>query len=179
VLLYGSLPAYRELASGVTGPDVRQFEQNLYDLGYRGFTVDQTYSSSTAHAVGEWQEDLGLTETGTVGLGQVVYATDAVRVDSLDAAVGDDAQPGADVLAYTGMTRVVTVELDVSDQRLATKDAAVMVTLPDGKTVLGKITNTATVIDATDTDSGAGDDIETTIEVSVTADDPQALAGLE
>src|SRR6185503_15688932 len=37
VLLYGGVPAYRALATGVTGRDVRQFEQNLKALGYGGF----------------------------------------------------------------------------------------------------------------------------------------------
>jgi hypothetical protein len=84
-LLYGSLPAYRTLGTGVKGTDVKQFEQNLWALGYRGFTVDRTYSSSTASAVKEWQDDLDLAKTGTIDPGQIVYAADAVRVDSLSA----------------------------------------------------------------------------------------------
>ncbi len=59
-LLYGALPAYRRLADGSEGPDVRQLEQNLKAMGYTGFTVDDEYTSLTAEAVEEWQEDLGL-----------------------------------------------------------------------------------------------------------------------
>jgi membrane fusion protein, multidrug efflux system len=185
VLLYGSLPAYRVLASGTVGTDVAQFERNLYALGYRGFTVDQTYSASTASAVKAWQQDLGLDRTGTVELGRVGYAPGAVRVDSLAAAVGDAAQPGADVLEYTGTTRVVTVELDMSDQRLATKDAAVTVTPPGGGAVRGRITDVTTVISTSSSsgssgdDDGGDDDIETTIEVTVAIEDQQAVAGLD
>jgi peptidoglycan hydrolase-like protein with peptidoglycan-binding domain len=175
VMLYGALPAYRTLAPGTEGADVKQFEQNLYALGYRGFTVDTKYSETTAAAVKRWQDDLGLSETGTVEPGRVVYAAGQVRVDTLKASVGDDAQPGAGLFTYTGTARVVTVELDVSDQRLAVKDAAVTVTLPDGKTVPGKIANTRTVIKPAEGQNPAG----TKIEVTVTVDDEKVLVGLD
>jgi peptidoglycan hydrolase-like protein with peptidoglycan-binding domain len=183
VLLYGSLPAYRALATGTDGKDVKQFEKNLYALGYRGFTVDQEYTASTAAAVRDWQEDLGLQETGTVELGRVAYATGPVRIDSHDAAVGDLVQPGKSVLTFTGSSRVVVVDLDASDQRLARKGASVTVELPDGKTVTGKITKVQTVIDSGsggDGGGGAGDesDPETKIEVTVALGDKKALASL-
>jgi hypothetical protein len=100
-----------------------------------------------------------------------------VRVDAQTAAVGDEAQPGKAVLDHTGTARVVTVDLAVSDQRLAVKDAAVSLTLPDGRKAAGKITRTRTVID---TGSGNGqDEPETKIEVTVTVDDEAALSGLD
>jgi peptidoglycan hydrolase-like protein with peptidoglycan-binding domain len=145
VLLYGKLPAYRKLAPGVEGSDVKQFEQNLWALGYRGFTVDKTYSSATADAVQEWQDDLGLSETGTVDPDRIVYAAGPVRVDSLTAALGSVVQPGAEVLATTRTSRVATVDLDISDQRLAKKGATVEVTLPDGSETKAKIIGVETV----------------------------------
>jgi peptidoglycan hydrolase-like protein with peptidoglycan-binding domain len=145
VLLYGTLPAYRKLAVGVEGSDVKQFERNLWALGYRGFTVDSTYSSATADAVRDWQDDLGLSETGTVDPAAIVYAPAALRVDSRSVALGSLVQPGAEVLATTGTPRVATVELDMSDQRLAKKGAAVEVTLPDGNQTKAKITGVETV----------------------------------
>ena len=38
---------------------------NLSALGFKGFTVDDSYTSATASAVRDWQEGLGLPETGT------------------------------------------------------------------------------------------------------------------
>ncbi|MEN3309009.1 MAG: hypothetical protein V7603_5211 [Micromonosporaceae bacterium] len=175
VLLYGALPAYRALAPGTKGADVTQFERNLYALGYRGFTVDDTYSGSTATAVKKWQRDLGLPKTGTVELGRVGYAPGPVRVDTQKAAVGDAAGPGTPLLTYTGTSPVVVVELDVSDQRLARKGAAVGVTLADGRTVPGRIARSRTVIKPAE-----GQNPETTkIQVTVTVDDEKALAGLD
>jgi membrane fusion protein, multidrug efflux system len=174
VLFTGSLPAYRALAPGVKGPDVKEFEQNLWNLGYRGFTVDETYSSSTAAAVRDWQGDLGVTKTGVVELGRVVFAPAAVRVDGLKAAVGDQAQPGAALFTYTGTTRLVTVKLNPSDQRLAQRGAAVRLTLPDGTSTAGTITDVTTVVE-----DGDGGKSETKVRVTVTADDASKLAGLD
>ncbi|WP_370517929.1 efflux RND transporter periplasmic adaptor subunit [Micromonospora sp. MP36] len=180
LLLYGRLPAYRTLAPGLSGADVRQFEENLKALGYSGFTVDDDYTSATADAVRQWQDDLGLPETGRVELGRVVYADGAVRVDGHEADLGDPAQPGQAVLTYTGTARVVTVSLDVDDERLAKRGSKVTVTLPNGKDVAGTVSATETVID-TGTGGGAGGqgDPETKIEVTVTVADPKALTGFE
>jgi peptidoglycan hydrolase-like protein with peptidoglycan-binding domain len=169
VLLYGSLPAYRALTLNAKGADVKEFEQNLWALGYRGFTVDDTYSSSTVDAVKKWQKALGLPQTGTVDLGRVVYAPGQVRVAEQKAATGDPAS-GA-VLTYTGTARVVTVELDVADARLAAPGVAVTVKLPDGKSVPGKVTSTKTVIKPAEGNNPA----TTKLDVYVSIDDAPSL----
>lgn len=175
VLLYGSLPAYRTLESGVEGADVRQFEENLAALGYRGFTVDDTYSAATVTAVKKWQEDLGLSETGTVEQGRIFYAPGAIRVHAHKATLGEALKPGSALLTYSGTSRVVTVELDTSDQRLAVKDAPVTVKLPDREAVPGKIAKVETVIKPAEGQNEAS----TKIEVTITVDDESALAGLD
>jgi peptidoglycan hydrolase-like protein with peptidoglycan-binding domain len=176
VLLVGPLPAYRDLSSGAEGSDVKQFERNLAALGYDGFTVDDEYNSSTAEAVRDWQEDLGLEETGRVEQGRVVYAAGPVRIDAHSGNVGDPAQPGEAVMTATGTARVVTVLLDVEDQRLASKGAAVRVGVPGGEEVPGKITGVTTVIEESAEPEG---DPETKIEVTVSVTKPAALAGLD
>jgi peptidoglycan hydrolase-like protein with peptidoglycan-binding domain len=175
VLLYGSLPAYRALSPGTEGADVKQFEQNLYVLGYRGFTVGEKYSDTTATAVKKWQKALGLPQTGTVDLGRVVYTAGPVRVGTLKAAVGDPAQPGSALLTFTGTARVVTVELAVSDARLAHAGAAVGLKLPNGKTTTGKITRTLTVIKPAEGNNPA----TTKVDVFVSVDDESTLADLD
>lgn len=179
VLLHGSLPAYRTLRSGDEGADVKQLEQNLKALGYGGFTVDGEYTSATATAVREWQEDLGLAETGRVEPGQIVYAPAEVRVEGLGAAVGDLVQPGGSLLRYTGTARQVVVELAVDDQRLARKGAQVDVTLPDGRAVEGTIDLVETAVTTPAAGANGQSEPETTIEVTVTVGDPKALAGFD
>ncbi|MGE7384271.1 peptidoglycan-binding protein [Streptomyces sp. NPDC004126] len=145
VLLYGSLPAYRALAKGAEGPDVKQLEENLRALGHTGFTPDEEYTDATAKAVERWQGSLGLQKTGTVELGRIVFAPDAVRVAGLEAEPGQQTGPGQKVLSYTGTAKAVTAELDTADQRLAGQGTPVEVSLPDGAVVQGTIGEVATV----------------------------------
>jgi peptidoglycan hydrolase-like protein with peptidoglycan-binding domain len=175
VLLYGRLPAYRMLSPGLTGADVKQFETNLWALGYRGFTVDRTYSSATATAVKEWQDDLGLTQTGTVDPARIVYAPGPIRVEERKAAPGDAVGPGAPLLTVTGTARVAVVDLDVADQRLAKVGATVQVTLPDGTVKPGRITAAETVIE-----TGEGQQEDTTkVEVTIGFPAGKAPQGLD
>ena len=175
VLLYGTLPAYRALASGMTGTDVKQFEKNLWALGYRGFTVDRTYSAATAEAVRDWQDDLGRAETGRVEPDWVVYAPGPVRIDSRGSVAGDVVQPGAEVLSVSGTARVATVDLEVADQRLAKVGANVRVTLPDGSETAARITAAETVIEP-----GEGPEEDTTkVEVTVSFPAGKSPKGLD
>ncbi|GIE36333.1 peptidoglycan-binding protein [Actinoplanes italicus] len=175
VLMYGAVPAYRDLAPGAEGPDVAQLERNLTALGYDGFTADDEYTGSTADAVEQWQEDNGLPETGVVRLGQVVFASGAVRVDSLITEAGVSVAPGRDLLTWTGTGKVITVRLDVTDGALAKTGAPATVTLPDGERVTGKVTEVATVIEP---GSGADAEPTTEVEAQITLADPKAAAAL-
>jgi peptidoglycan hydrolase-like protein with peptidoglycan-binding domain len=162
-LLYGALPAYRTLTTGIVGADVKEFEQNLWKLGYRGFTVDTTYSRATASAVKTWQGDLHLPKTGLIDPSNIVYAADAVRVDSLTSEVGSQIGPGAPVEKITGTRPLVTVDLDSTSERLANQGAAVQVTIPSGKRVGGTIIKVTTIVD-----QGSGNEPDTTkIEVTI------------
>lgn len=164
VLLYGDLPAYRTLSTGVAdGPDVEQLERNLRALGYTGFTVDDDYSGYTAAAVREWQEDLGVTESGVVDPDAVVIAPGPVRIDTVDAELGTGVGPGATVLSYTGVRQLVTLEIDPSVRRFAKPGTRVEVTFPDDTTVAGRVRQAETVVS-----EGSGDeDATTTVEVTI------------
>lgn len=175
MLLYGNTPAYRDLKIGVEGKDVENLERNLSKLGYDGFTADDEFTYDTYEAVKEWQEDRGLDETGVVELGRVVFAPGKVRVESLDSEKGSPAQPGQKVLTYTGTSKVITVQLEAEDQRMAKKGAKVKVTLPDGKSVNGKVTEVATVIVPGDGQS----EPETRVEALVSIGNAKSAKGLD
>jgi len=170
-LLYGGLPMYRTLRSGVEGTDVRQFEENLRALGRTGFTVDDEYTSATAEVVRDWQADLGLAETGTVEVGQLAYAGGPVRIGEVKAAVGDPAT--GPLLSWSGTTRVVGIDLPVSQQTLVARGTAATVELPDGGTVTGEVSSVGTVAAAAQADQ------EATIEVTVSIADQAALGTLD
>ncbi|GGT91490.1 peptidoglycan-binding domain-containing protein [Actinomadura citrea] len=170
VLMYGSKPSYRPLRIGTEGSDVKRFEQNLSALGYDGFTVDDEYTSGTAEAVREWQDDIGAPQTGTVDVGRVAYAGGPVRIETVTANPGEPAAPGKKILGYTGTTQAVTVELDTADQRLAKKGARVEVTLPEGRPVTAEIDEVTTVIEPGE----QGEDPATKVEVTIWLDSAAA-----
>ncbi|MFD1827461.1 MULTISPECIES: peptidoglycan-binding protein [Mumia] len=175
VLLYGTVPAYRPLSDGVEGEDVEQLERNLAALGYSGFTVDEEFTEATADAVERWQEDLGIDETGRVEPGDVVVAAGAVRVASHSLAVGDLAT--GPVLTTTSRRRSVAVDLDAADQDEVRERDAVSVTLPDGTTVAGRVSDVGTV--ATAEQDPQGGEETTTVPVTVRIGKHKALGRLD
>jgi peptidoglycan hydrolase-like protein with peptidoglycan-binding domain len=176
VLMYGPVAAYRSLGPGAIGADVREFEENLRALGYDGFTADACYTASTAAAVRRWQRAAGLPRTGMVELGRVVVAPGPIRVDTVAAGISRSAGGGGEVLAYTGATRIVTADLDVSQQRLARRGVAVQVTMPDGGHVAGRVERVHTVVEQPTGDNAAP---TTRIEATVSLPVQAVTAGLD
>jgi Putative peptidoglycan binding domain len=93
-LMYGAVPAYRTLRQGVgDGPDVQELNQNLIALGYdpyRAIGDEDHFGEATAAAVRRWQEAAGLSQTGEVELGRIVFASSAQRVTKVHVALGQD-----------------------------------------------------------------------------------------
>ena len=59
ILLRGSLPAYRDLHEGDSGPDVTQLQAALIRLGYADFDSSGFFGPSTAYALALLYEQLG------------------------------------------------------------------------------------------------------------------------
>lgn len=137
-LLYGAIPAYRTFQLGMSnGADVRQLTRDLIALGYgAGLTPSSSFSSATVAAVERWQRALGLSATGKISLGQVVFEPGPTRVTSVIPSVGA-AATGGTVLTATSTTPIVTVALDVSEEYLVKPGDAVTVVLPDGTSSVG------------------------------------------
>jgi multidrug efflux pump subunit AcrA (membrane-fusion protein) len=58
-IFQGEVPAYRDLAPGVAGEDVRQLEQALKRLGFDPGLVDGIYDQQTSAAVAKWYAKKG------------------------------------------------------------------------------------------------------------------------
>ncbi|MEV5987189.1 peptidoglycan-binding protein [Streptomyces sp. NPDC052051] len=141
-------------ATPLHGMDVKQFETNLSALGYSGFTVDESYTELTANAVKRWQKDLGLPQTGRVGVGDVVYAPGPVRIAGTSVRVGD-AVSGSPV-TYTSTSRMVTVNARADETSWARRGGKVTVDLPDGHTVQGTVASLGSDATASGADGAEG-----------------------
>lgn len=106
ILMEGSLPMYRDIAYKVSdGPDVAQLERNLVNLGYvadeattgnsSDLTVDHHVTPLTESSIRSWQLSLGLTSTGVVKQGDVVFRPEAVQISELHVALGEVIEAGS------------------------------------------------------------------------------------
>jgi hypothetical protein len=175
ILMTGKVPAYRSLQAGDEGADVRQLERGLQRLGYDGFTVDDKYTSATAAAVKEWQDDLGVAKTGVVQLGAVVFAPDALRIGTHSVEVGATVGPGAAITAASSTQRVVSVALPVSDATYVKAGGHVTVTLPDGDTVSGHVSSVGRVAQASNSDQGSSGEATLDVKVALSSKKVTAL----
>jgi peptidoglycan hydrolase-like protein with peptidoglycan-binding domain len=144
------------MTQGDSGSDVRQLNSNLKALGYGDAGTADSYTSGTTSAVEAWQGDLGVTQTGTVASGDIVFQPGASRVGSVVSDVGANAARGTAVLQLTSTTRVVSVDLSTSQQSLAFRGETVIVTMPDGSAANGKVSKIGTVATSSSSSSSTG-----------------------
>ncbi|HZX08370.1 peptidoglycan-binding protein [Kribbella sp.] len=134
-VLAGVRPMWRALHRGLRGPDVAQLNTALARLGYRpALTGSVLYGRRTETAVRRWQRAHHFPRTGVVDLGQLVFARLPLRVDAVQAKLGQPVQPGTPLLAATSPALVVAVPVPVDQAYLLHRGAAVTVTLPDAVT---------------------------------------------
>jgi peptidoglycan hydrolase-like protein with peptidoglycan-binding domain len=177
LLLYGTTPAFRDLAAGDSGEDVLQLERNLLALGHSPGVVDGDFTTDTAAAVAAWQESVGLDESGEVELGRVAFLPGARRVGGHVATVGDLLSDGTAVVETGSDRRNVEVELDVDMQSLVRKGDRVTVLLPGGvDTVDGRIVRVGRVARAKEDSSATGGDQATGAEQELVIDVTVKLA---
>ena len=160
-LFYGTLPAWRDFAPGMTdGDDVRQLERNLRALGYDPGDVDRDWTWETTDAVEAFQRDRDIDADGTLARGEVVFRDGPIRIGEAKAAVGDQVAPGRPLGEIASTARTVTVDIDAARQQLARVGDRVTVDLPSGRTVGGHIAEVGKV--ATKSDDS------TTVPVTIT-----------
>jgi hypothetical protein len=188
VLLYGSTPAYRDLAEGDTGPDVTELNTDLVTLGYvtaAGLGARSGwdyYSAETAYGVELLQARLGVTGTGSLDLGAAVFVPGAIEVTGYGTStvLGGPAAAGSVVLTASSTTPVVTIDLDASLQSEVHAGEPVGITLPDGSTTPGVVSSLSNV--AISSSSGSSDQGSSasgaTVTVLVSLDNPKAAGSL-
>jgi hypothetical protein len=147
-LLYGRVPAWRELEEGMRGADVAELNHDLVRLGYAGSGYIaaegwRDFSWDTRYGLEQLQASLGSEQTGTLPLGQAVFEPRALRVATVRASLG--AAASGPVFSATSARHVVSISLAAADQSEVKKGDPVTVTLPDGLVTPGAISSVGKV----------------------------------
>ena len=175
VLLYGSVPAWRSLAEGLTGADVTQLNHDLVALGYASSPAISElgwdyYSWETAYGVQQMESALGVSGSpGSLPPGSVVFEPGAIRVSEV---LGSLDGPAAGPLLVTSSDQhEVSIALSTDQQPDVAVGDPVSVTLPDGSSTPGRISSVGTV--------ASGTAANATIQVTVTLTHPAAAGTLD
>ncbi len=149
VLLHGSTPAYRTITAGASGPDAAELNADLVALGYvtraQLRPKSASFGPATTAAVMKLQAALGVTQNGTLALGQAVFEPSAVRVTSVSAQLGGSAHAGETVMRGTSTIRQVQVALSASEQTTVAVGDKVSITLPNNRTTSGLVSSVSAV----------------------------------
>ena len=156
VVFYGTTPLFRPLDKpGLIGRDVREVRENLRALGYgRAATRADTLDAPLLAALKKWQADLGIAQPGKLLPGQVTVLAGPGRVSALKAQLGDPA--AGPLLSISATSKIVTVPMSPSDASTVKKGAKVSITLPDGRSVAGKVNGISQVIEGGEPDPTGG-----------------------
>ena len=187
VLLYGSVVPSRAFLAGMSaGSDVAALNANLEALGYGSGLSGDSFSSATEAAIRAFQSAHGMTPTGELPLGSVVFEGGAVRVTSVTPEVGGSVTPGP-VLGVTSTVPQVSIALSASEQSSVKVGDQVSISLPNQETTPGVVSSVGTVAKTPANKGGEGgggggepgEEGGATIEVDVTPSDPNALGHLD
>jgi peptidoglycan hydrolase-like protein with peptidoglycan-binding domain len=120
VALDGKLPAWRSLSVGSKdGPDIKQLELSLSALGFdlsHKATVNEHFDSATQTMVKAWQTSIGVSATGTIPLGTVVFLPTTSTVTTVSQKVGAKVGDGDAVLTLAAATQNVVISVPAGDQ---------------------------------------------------------------
>ena len=143
-LMAGRMPAWRSFQLGMTsGPDVRQLTAALiaghFATGLLTAPSDE-FTPATAIAIERWQASHGLTQTGQVPLGQIVFLPRPILVGAWQVVAGENAQPGQEPYLVTTDRRVVTVPV-TPNMPVVHSGQSVGIILPSQAQTPGRVTS--------------------------------------
>lgn len=133
VVARGDVPAFRDLASGARGADVRQLETLLATTGHLAKQrVDDVFDAATTAAVRAWQKASGYPVDGVVRLGDVAFAPTlpARVVLAEDVRVGWPAPTGVSIASALADAPEFVVRLSADQQDLVPSSGDVTVAGP-------------------------------------------------
>ena len=177
VLLRGERPMYRVFSDVMEdGPDVLQLEQALAEMelpGWEDMTVNENFTPVTEDLVQEWQNRLGVEETGRIDLGFVVFVDKPIRISSVNVTPGQQIAAQTAAFSITGQYQEIVSNIDPGDAEIVNEDDEVAVELPDGRVSPGVVWKVARVAERL-TNAQSGGLADPTIEVIIILLDEEA-----
>ena len=181
ILICGSTPAYRNLAEGDDGKDVKALNRTLVNEGYADKSElhpdSDHFGWRTAQALEKLQDKRGADVTGRLNLGQAVFLPGPLRISKVTAKNGTSAGTGRPAMEASSNRREVIVKLDASQQSEVKKGDDAQITLPDNRTTSGVVSRIGTV--ATSTGKDGSDSGSATIPVYITLKHPKDAGTLD
>ncbi|MFB4304877.1 efflux RND transporter periplasmic adaptor subunit [Actinomadura sp. GTD37] len=181
ILICGSTPAYRGLAVGDEGKDVRALNRTLVDEGYAGGSgLDRGsghFGWATAAALEKLQDGRGADVTGRLDLGQAVFLPGPLRIGKVTAGNGTGAARGRPIMEASSNRREVVVQLDPSQQSEVRKGDSAQITLPDNRTTPGVVSRVGTVAASSGKDDSDAE--PATLPVYITLKHPKDAGTLD
>lgn len=118
---------YRALAPGTRGKDVAALQGALGRLGYLAGSADGVWGPGTTAAVKKWQKDLGIAQSGSVQLGELVAVDQLPRALALSdtLALGKPIAEGDPTVSAGSGERTFAMILDETQSRAVPQDTAV------------------------------------------------------
>jgi peptidoglycan hydrolase-like protein with peptidoglycan-binding domain len=140
VVAGGTIPAFRSLAAGTTGTDVRQLQSMLTALKLYAGPIDGGFGAGTTVAVRAWQKSLGVPVDGVIQPGDIIFVPTLPTRIALDATMvtrGASLSGGEAVL--TGLPPAPTFGVPVTSTQasLMPTGTRVEITGPQGESWLG------------------------------------------
>lgn len=165
VVAEGAVPGFRDLARGVEGADVRQFQEFLRTTGFRSSEPTGKFDATTERQARRWQKSVGATVDGTIERGSVLFVPElpATGYVPIEVKVGSPAPVGGPALRMlppspsfsitlpenqaTMVQPGMTVRLDYGDQQWPAVIESVAPPGPEGSAVakLGPADNTSSI----------------------------------
>lgn len=127
----GTVPFYRDLGRGDEGEDVAQLQETLRALDLLSGPADGEFGPATRSAVRDWQESLGLEESGEIALGRLIAIPQLpgpVRLDLSVIAPGLLVSGGEAVIAVPGDEPEFVMQLSTAQADLIPSAATLTVT---------------------------------------------------
>ncbi len=179
VLLEGDRPMYRRFSRLMDdGPDVRQLERALVAMDIPGsdhLYVDDDFNVLTENVIAEWQNRLGVEESGEIEVGFVVFITKPFRISAVNVIEGQTISSQMAAFTITGQSQEIISNLDPNDAEIVNALDRVEVELPDGRIVPGAVAEVARVA-TREINPQTGAPGDPTIEVTIVLIDGEASA---